>query len=293
MRSAFPAGRGRLPRFLLESVMSIGSSSAAKRLAQSSIRACSRLFAVPATEVLLSGAAAYFNAICGLGWSPSLELEAKNAAAWVARGREYTVIDAGANIGDWTALFQKHAVGRKGTIYALEPQPAAAARIRALNLKGCEVLELALGEQPGRATFYSSGPLDTTGSLFDRQDTYGRGRAYDSFEVEVVRLDDFVRMRGIERIDFLKMDLEGAEHQVLKGAAECLQRRRIRALSLEFGTSNVNARVFFREIYDLLSGSGFAIFRVTPAGRLIPVSAYAEDYECFARTTTYFAQLKA
>ncbi len=273
--------------------MPIGSSSAAKRLAQSSIRACSQLFALPATEVLLAGAAAYMNAICGLGWSPSLELEARNAAAWIARGREYAVIDAGANIGSWTSLFQKHAADRKGTIYALEPQPAAAARIRALNLKGCEVLELALGEHPGRATFYSSGPLDTLGSLFDRRDTYGRGRTCDSFEVAVVRIDDFVQMRGIERIDFLKMDLEGAEHQALKGATECLRSRRIRALSFEFGTSNVNARVFFREIYELLAGSGFALFRVTPAGRLIPIGAYTEDYECFARTTTYFARLEA
>lgn len=272
--------------------MPIGRSSAGKRMAQSSIRACSRLLATPATEVLLSGAAAYINAICGLGWSPSLELEAKNAAAWIERGREYAVIDAGANIGSWTSLFRKHAADRKGTIYALEPQPAAAATIRALNLKCCEVVELALGEHPGRATFHTNGPLDTTGSLFDRRDTYGRGRTYNSFEVEVVRLDDFVQMRGIERIDFMKMDLEGAEHQALKGAAECLGSRRIRALSFEFGTSNVNARVFFREIYDLLADSGFAIFRVTPAGRLIPVSAYTEDYECFARTTTYFAQLK-
>jgi FkbM family methyltransferase len=273
--------------------MSVGRSSAAKRLVQSSIRVCSQLFATPATEVLLAGTAAYINAICGLGWSPSLELEAKNAAAWIARGREYAVIDAGANIGSWTSLFHKHAADRRGTIYALEPQPAAAARIRALNLKCCEVLELALGEHPGRATFYTGGPLDTLGSLFDRRDTYGRGRTFNSFEVEVVRIDDFVQMRSIERIDFLKMDLEGAEHQALKGAAECLRSRRIRALSFEFGTSNVNARVFFREMYDLLAGSGFAIFRVTPAGRLIPVNAYTEDYECFARTTTYFAQLKA
>ena len=272
--------------------MPIGSSSAAKRLAQSSIRACSRLFATPATEVLLTGAAAYMNAICGLGWSPSLELEARNAAACIARGHEYAVIDAGANIGSWTSLFHKHVAGRNGTIYALEPQPAAAARIRALNLECCEVLELALGEHPGRATFYTGGPLDTLGSLFDRNDTYGRGRACNSFEVDVVRIDDFVQMRGIERIDFLKMDVEGAEYQALKGATECLRNRRIRALSFEFGTSNVNSRVFFREIYDLLAGSGFVIFRVTPAGRLRPVSAYSEDYECFARTTTYCARLR-
>jgi len=271
--------------------MSIGSGSAAKRLVQSSIRACSQLLALPATEVLLSGAAAYMNAICGLGWSPSLEMEAKAAAAWIGRDSDYVVIDAGANIGSWTSFFLKHVAQRKGRIYALEPQPAAAARIRALNLPCCEVVELALGEHPGRATFHTGGPLDSMGSLFDRHDSSVRGRTYDSFEVEVVRLDDFVQMHGIERIDFMKMDLEGAEYQALKGAADCLRSRRIRALAFEFGTSNVNARVFFRELYDLLADNGFAIFRATPAGRLLPLSAYTEDYECFARTTTYFARL--
>lgn len=273
--------------------MSIGSGSAAKRLVQASIRACSQVLAVPATQTLLSGAAAYMNAICGLGWSPSLEMEARKAAAWIAPGREYVVIDAGANIGSWTSFFHKHAADHKGRIYALEPQPAAAARIRALRVQCCEVVEVALGEHPGKATFHTSGPLDSMGSLYDRRDSNVRGLTYDSFEVEVVRLDDFVRTRGIERIDFMKMDLEGAEHQALKGAAECLGSRRIQALSFEFGTSNVNARVFFRELYDLLADSGFAIYRVTPAGRLIPVRAYTEDYECFARTTTYLAQLKA
>jgi FkbM family methyltransferase len=273
--------------------MSIGSGSAAKRLAQSSIRACSQLLAIPATQVLFSGAAAYMNAICGLGWSPSLEMEAKTAAAWVGRERDYVVIDAGANIGSWTSFFLKHAAERKGRIYALEPQPAAAAQIRALNLKCCDVVELALGEHPGSATFYTSGPLDSMGSLFDRHDSSVRERTYKSFDVEVVRLDDFVQMRGIERIDFMKMDLEGAEYQALKGAAECLKSRRIRALAFEFGTSNVNARVFFRELYDLLVDYGFTIFRATPAGRLIPLRAYTEDFECFARTTTYFAQLNA
>lgn len=272
--------------------MSIGSGSAAKRLVQSSIRACSLLLAAPATEVLFSGAAAYMNAVCGLGWSPSLELEAKGAVGWIERGKDYVVIDAGANVGSWTSYFLKYAADRKGMIYALEPQPAAAAAIRALNLRCCKVVELALGERPGRATFHSSGPLDSMGSLFDRRDSNVRGRSYDRFEVEVVRLDDFIQMHAIERVDFMKMDLEGAEHQALKGAAECLRARRIRALSFEFGTSNVNARVFFREIYDLLADSGFAVFRVTPAGRLMPVSAYTEDYECFARTTTYFARLK-
>jgi hypothetical protein len=50
--------------------------------------------------------------------------------------------------------------------------------------------------------------------------------------------------------------------------------------------------VFFRDLYNLLTENHYEIFRVTPAGRLIPLKKYSEDDECFARTTTYLAKLR-
>jgi hypothetical protein len=64
----------------------------------------------------------------------------------------------------------------------------------------------------------------------------------------------------------------------------------LRALSFEFGISNVNSRVFFRDIYNLLIANQYEVFRVTPAGRLIRLKNYSEDDEYFARTTTYLAK---
>jgi FkbM family methyltransferase len=211
------------------------------------------------------------------------------AANWTKGVGDFVAIDAGANVGSWTAEFRKLARGA-GRVYAFEPQPQAAAKIRGLNVDGCEVLEMALGSKEGTLPFYAAGPADTMGSLFDRHDTYAANRRQDRFDVKVIRLDDFVAANSITRIDFMKMDLEGAELEALNGALQCLESGLLRALSFEFGISDVNARVYFRDYFYLLSKYRYSIFRLTPGGRLLRVEEYTEDLEVFARTTTYFAR---
>jgi FkbM family methyltransferase len=241
------------------------------------------------TDTLLCAAVAYIDGLRGLGWSPTVEQEAMSAARWMKFEDDFVVIDAGANIGRWIETFHKKVRG-KGRIYAFEPQPEAAAKIRKLQIDGCEVVQAALGSEPGKMGFYTQAPTDTTGSLYKRNDSFWVDRQYNRIEVEVIRLDDFVQANQIHRIDFMKMDLEGAEYEALKGASECLRKSILRAFSFEFGVSDVNARVFFLDLFNLLLGNQYEIFRLTPGGRLIRVDYYSEDLEIFARTTTYFAR---
>jgi hypothetical protein len=161
-----------------------------------------------------------------------------------------------------------------------------------LNVDNCEVLEVALGDRSGKKVFYTSGNADSMASLYERHDTFVKAREYSSIEVDVVRLDDLVKSQQINRIDFMKMDLEGAEFDALKGAANCMRTGMLQAFSFEFGISNVNSRVFFRDIFHLLSENQYRLFRITAAGRLVHVGAYSEDHEYFARTTTYLAKHK-
>jgi FkbM family methyltransferase len=269
--------------------MAIGRSSLAKSIAQSSLGAASFLLATQSTDTFLTGVCAYFAALRGSSWSPTVEQEARSAVKWISLDREFLVIDAGANVGSWLDSFRKQCSG-KGRMYAFEPQPEAAAEISRLNLFQCEVLQVALGEQQGKMTFFTSGDRDTMASLFERHDTFVKGRKFHEMIVDVIRLDDFVAERKIDRIDFMKMDLEGGEFQALKGATECMRSGILRAFSFEFGISNVNSRVFFRDLYNLLVANHYEISRVTPAGRLIRLQNYSEDAEYFARTTTYLAK---
>lgn len=271
--------------------MAIRLPPAVKSSVQSFLPAVSFGLARQGTEALLSGLAAFVLGIRGCGCSPSLLNEAKGAARWVNATDDFVVMDAGANVGSWAVAVSK-CLPKNGRIYAFEPQPRAAEMIRALQIKGCEVHQVALSERSGTRTFYTSDPTDSMGSLYERDDTIAHDHRteYKSIEVEASRLDDFVKKHGINRIDFMKMDLEGAELEALRGATECMQTGLLRALSFEFGVSNVNSRTYFRDYFRLLSEYGYKIFRMTPAGYLIHVAEYSEDLEFFARTTTYFAR---
>ena len=126
-----------------------------------------------------------------------------------------TAIDVGANIG-YYALLEASLVGPKGLVYALEPFPRnydLLVRNIRLNRREDRIRPfwLAAGDAEGRARMYL-GPSDNMHCLmeYDRTDTFN-----DFIEVEAVTLDRFL---GDKRpVDFLRMDLEGYECQVLDG----------------------------------------------------------------------------
>jgi FkbM family methyltransferase len=262
-----------------------------KALVQSALPAVSRAAVWKNTDTAISAFTAFLCGLRGVGWSPHLEDEARIAASLIHRDG-FAVIDAGANVGRWAENFRRFARGT-GRIFAIEPQPGAAAKIREREIAGCEVIEVALGREQGTLPFHTAGPTDTMASLYERRDTFGGNRQHSQFQVPVMRLDDFVAARGITQVDFMKMDLEGGELEALQGASECLRSGMIRALSFEFGISNINARVFFKDLFDLFREYDYRLFRITPGVRLIPVKEYFEDLEMFARTTTYIARRPA
>ena len=109
--------------------------------------------------------------------------------------------------------------------------------------------------------------------------------------VSVVTIDEFVSERGLTRVDFMKIDVEGHDLDVLKGSEKSLRSGLIRALSFEMGGANVDTRTFFRDFWDLLSACGFDLWRVSPTFGLIPVTRYMERDEVLV-TTNYMATRK-
>jgi len=133
-------------------------------------------------------------------------------------------VDCGAHIGYHTLLMAK-CVGKEGKVYAFEPLPenfSVLCENIALNgYEGIVVAEKkAVGAQTGRQRFRRGqwhpddpDPL-TSVSRFDPQ---------GELEVEVVALDDYF---ADKQVDFIKVDVEGAEGMVLEGARRLLQRWR-------------------------------------------------------------------
>jgi hypothetical protein len=92
-----------------------------------------------------------------------------------------------------------------------------------------------------------------------------------------------VQELGITKINLLKVDAEGHELSVFKGASNALQNATIDVVQFEFNEMNVISRTFFKDFYDLLKD--FLLVRLTPHGALPFTSYSASICEVFCLQT--------
>ncbi|MEA2901554.1 MAG: hypothetical protein QOH36_1441 [Actinomycetota bacterium] len=147
-------------------------------------------------------------------------------------------LDVGANIGLYS-LGLSH-LAPQGKVYAFEPSPNAYGHLQAnlatngaANVDACN---LAVGDSVGTVrfhdfSFFSAGSFSSDEGSLLSSESYGS----ESFEAATTTLDDFVADRGLDRVDFVKVDVEGAEMSVLAGAEKTLATYRP-ATVLEFNT---------------------------------------------------------
>ncbi len=132
----------------------------------------------------------------------------------------FTSIDVGAHIGIFSIYMQKLTGGK---VYSFEPTPGTITVLKQtieLNnaVEKIEIVEAAVSDKSGKALLnIDPQPVSVSNSLVQ----YERTANLQQCEVEIISLDDFVSKRGL-KIDFIKMDAEGAELDVLKGAHHTL-----------------------------------------------------------------------
>jgi FkbM family methyltransferase len=150
------------------------------------------------------------------------------------------VIDLGANIGYFTLLAAK-LVGEAGQVYAFEPEPRNFAYLKKnieINAYANVIAEeKAVSDRNGKTKLficsYDSG--HHTINQLDGIEAYSRGRQFerDYIEVDVVALDDFLEGRA-ERVDVIKIDVEGAEELAISGMENILKNNKNIKIFLEF-----------------------------------------------------------
>lgn len=169
-----------------------------------------------------------------------------------------TVIDVGAHEGLHLARLAELA-GPKGRAIGFEPLPSYAAGLRArfAGSANVEVRQLALAAEPGTATFYHVRNGAGESGLRHRK-IYNAGTPeIEELKVEVDTLD---RQCGeLNRVDFIKIDVEGAEIDCLKGGTELLARHRP-FIGLEYGRPTYSSYGYkARSLFDVAEASGYWI----------------------------------
>jgi FkbM family methyltransferase len=133
----------------------------------------------------------------------------------------WTAVDAGANFG-WHAIHLARRVGSTGRVFAFEPIPGTfkelAANVALNECPNLEACDAALGDVPGDVTFFVP-EIDLGAGAASQFLDLG-----EQVRVRMLRLDDFLDERGVERVDFIKADIEGGELHLLEGAERLLTR---------------------------------------------------------------------
>jgi FkbM family methyltransferase len=173
-------------------------------------------------------------------------------------------VDVGANVGPLTLLMAK--IVRSGKVIAIEPGPPICERLKR-NLRLNPDLEK-------NVRVFQVGLADKAGSLMWSEDQNNRGNAglLDSVgsPVEVVTLDSIIASIGTERLDFIKIDVEGMEYEVIIGASDSIRKYR----PIIYYETLEPFRAFrgfdiYGEIYNRLHELGYEHYFVLAKGKLV------------------------
>jgi len=169
-----------------------------------------------------------------------------------------TCVDMGANKGYYSLLFAK-LMNDKGKVLSFEPNPNNCfwfkKSIQANNYKCIKLYQCALSDREGNATFYL-GKKSGWGSLFFSR--YAATPEKKTITVKTRKFDNILKEEGINTVDIIKIDVEGAELLVLRGAERILKRQRIK-LAMEVDVKSLEEG---NQLFNFLESCGFRIFRV-------------------------------
>jgi FkbM family methyltransferase len=196
-------------------------------------------------------------------------------------GRRPVIFDIGANVGNYTC--QLAHIHPNIDIFSFEPNPSTYTKLSAniAAFKNAQGFNLGLGSEKGFLNMYTyADDLESEHASVYRDvlSELHSSNALVEKQVVIETIYDFCKGNRIEKIDFLKIDTEGFEYEVLKGAKDMLVNNRIPLIQFEFNEMNVVSRVFLKDFYEILSD--YDLFRID-SNRLIPLGGYNSRNEIF------------
>lgn len=196
-----------------------------------------------------------------------------------------TIFDVGANLGNWSLL--AHRFLPTARICAFELSPPTFQQLQQ-NTRVCHAIHafnFGLSDREGETTFYHYPDKPGETSLM--------AHPFQSNGIELrghLRMGDaFCAEQGIEKVDLLKIDVEGSESSVLRGFEKMLAGKRISVIQFEYEKLNVVSKFLLKDFYTLFGGYGYALGKIFPT--YIDFRDYAFDHELLWGSN-YLAVLK-
>jgi FkbM family methyltransferase len=174
------------------------------------------------------------------------------------------IIDGGSYPGEFTVLCS-HLVGKKGKVIAFEPDPKNYLHVKSLlernNLRNVILLNKGLWDKDSLLKFHGKNTVGSTFIVSPGEDSH------DIIEIPCVNLKTELNRLNIDRINFIKMDIEGAEINVLKGIKELLLKNKTHLSIASYHI--VNEQMTCVSIENILRDYGYSV-KTENLGNLTP-----------------------
>lgn len=190
------------------------------------------------------------------------------------------IIDVGANIGSMTLPLAYHA-GISGKVFAFEPGPILFNRLKKNVMENQNI--------SGRIECCNLGLSDSDGHLYWQEEMHNRGNAVlsnnkNGIRVNVITLDKFILNNSIEQLNFIKIDVEGMELEVLNGALKVIGKFTPIILFETNVESDKNKKI--ERVFNLLSKYSYEFFEID-----VPERQLANDCQGFNFIPTSYPKL--
>jgi len=220
-------------------------------------------------------------------------------------GTGMIVFDIGANVGDYSFLFSK-LVGSSGKVYSFEPTLSTFQklqyRITQSGLKNIYAFHKAAFSENIQIEFnefaddYSVWNSIGKPQMVDPKNLNNYVPIVRTEKVEAITVDVFCKEHNIEEINYLKVDVEGAERDVLQGAKNLLSKKAIRFIQFEIPQKmleGLNRKA--KDIFDTLIENGYECHQIESKGEIGQIvnnsESFYENYIAFPELPVHFFTL--
>lgn len=171
------------------------------------------------------------------------------------------IIDGGANVGDYSLMVTQIIPGCK--IYAFEPVRSSFQKLMENRKEHYCINPVMKGLFSDNCSMeINLFKAEEHSSLYDIQGLPEKANRKQT--IELVRGDDFMIENNIDSIDFLKLDVEGAEYDALMGFENCIKKGKVKAIQFEYGYINITTKKLLIDFYNFFETNDYIVGKIFP-----------------------------
>jgi FkbM family methyltransferase len=197
-----------------------------------------------------------------------------------------TVFDVGANVGKWSTLAKIYF--SNATFHTFEISKTTFKTLTK-NLAGPEFKNnnFGLSSQKIDISYKDYGSGSGLNSIIQEASVHDKSAPHEMRTARVETGDGCCLDHSVGFVDFLKVDVEGAEHMVLQGFHEMLKKNAIRMIQFEYGYNNGDAKFLMRDFFNFFDCYGYSVARIRK--RKIQFSDFSYSMNDFESGPNYLA----